>query len=162
MRPIGDIVVTQGTDTNGHLSCHFSRREGIQLRIVVSFSINQGLSERILAYGPVQLFQTDVEQFLVLQEVSADGGGLSVGKMDGGIAVENVEPHGETFHVVLFVQLYSSFNLFRVQFLGIGRGKQMEGVEVGGILIFLCMVNTAWNHTVGMGILHHSFQILSI
>ena len=128
----------------------------------MSFSINQGLSERILAYGPVQLFQTDVEQFLVLQEVSADGGGLSVGKMDGGIAVENVEPHGETFHVVLFVQLYSSFNLFRVQFLGIGRGKQMEGVEVGGILIFLCMVNTAWNHTVGMGILHHSFQILSI
>ena len=83
----------------------------------MSFSINQGLSERILAYGPVQLFQTDVEQFLVLQEVSADGGGLSVGKMDGGIAVENVEPHGEAFHVVLFVQLYSSFNLFRVQFL---------------------------------------------
>ena len=35
---------------------------------------------------------------LVLQEVSADGGGLSVGKMDGGIAVENVEPHGEAFH----------------------------------------------------------------
>ena len=63
----------------------------------MSFSINQGLSERILAYGPVQLFQTDVEQFLVLQEVSADGGGLSVGKMDGGIAVENVEHTGKRF-----------------------------------------------------------------
>ena len=110
----------------------------------MALAIDERLAERVLAHGPVELFQAYLAQGLIVQVASAERSSLSGGEDNRLVAVEYTEPDGEAAQVVRLIQPYALAELAVEATGGIGRRKEMQGMEPGRICILKKSSNTIW------------------
>lgn len=77
LRPVWYIFVSTAFHTHRYSTNSFSGQRSIKLRIITSFSPDNGLAERIFTDNPEQLLLCNIQQFFVFQEFAAQSSSLS-------------------------------------------------------------------------------------
>ena len=81
--------------------------------------------------------------------------------MYGNISLKR-EPDGEYAQIMLFIQTDTVFELFLEILIGTAANPYLNGVEVGGILHFIFVIDATGHHSIRIYILHDILQITAI
>ena len=81
--------------------------------------------------------------------------------MYGNISLKR-EPDGEYAQIMLFIQTNTVFELFLEILIGTAANPYLNGVEVGGILHFIFVIDATGHHSIRIYILHDILQITAI
>ena len=81
--------------------------------------------------------------------------------MYGNISLKR-EPDGEYAQIMLFIQTDTVFELFLEILIGTAANSYLNGVEVGGILHFIFVIDATGHHSIRIYILHDILQITAI
>ncbi len=81
--------------------------------------------------------------------------------MYGNISLKR-EPDGEYAQIMLFVQTDAVFELFLEILIGTAANTHLNGIEVGGILHFIFVIDATGYHSIRIYILHDILQITAI
>ena len=118
----------------------------------MAFAVDERLAGGILAYCPVELFAPDVEQVVIVKEMSAEGGCLPSREDDGFVAVEDAEPHGKAPDVMAVIDSYTFSQLHVEEGMRIVGSPEVQSPETVFVSIFTCLVDATGYHAVRFGI----------